>query len=128
MTWYAGANSTNNGSLGWVFEAAASSSISASVSEIASAADSISSLVVFASAVAESAAGAEGCVVAPIVSSDGDGFGRIKWKKPKTIKRSEFVHQQEYEAAVRAAMVQIPIIDDDDDDEIILMALTRILH
>jgi hypothetical protein len=61
-------------------------------------------------------------------------------KRLKTIKRSDFVHQEEYAAAVAMALAQasVPLSrvtdtgdvigEDETDDEILLLALTRILH
>lgn len=69
--------------------------------------------------------------------------GRWQKRKPIRVRRADYVHQQEYEKAVAAALAlagaAIPlakvtdkgfVIEDDvlEDDEIILLALTRILH
>jgi hypothetical protein len=51
-TWYAGTNSTNNGSLGWYFQSGGTT-ITASVSETSTASDVISALGSFGSAVSE---------------------------------------------------------------------------
>ncbi len=52
-TWYAGANSTNNGSLGWYFEAAGGGAILVYISESSTAADAQSSLRTLNPTVAE---------------------------------------------------------------------------
>ena len=58
-TWYAGANSTNNGSLGWYFESGAVA-ITASVSETASGADVVQvAASIFNPRIAETATGAD---------------------------------------------------------------------
>lgn len=84
----------------------------------------------------------------PVPTSDDDnGLGNTNWlktkapKKKRAVRRSDYVHQQEYEEAVKAAMalaaasVPVASITDDgtgdeelEDDELLLMALTRILH
>ena len=51
-TWFAGANSTNNGSLGWYFQSGGTT-VTASVSETSTASDSISALGVFGGVVSE---------------------------------------------------------------------------
>lgn len=77
-------------------------------------------------------------------SVEEGGPGRVKWKPVKRIKRSEYVHQQEYREAVEKAARELAaasvplsrvgndgkVIGDDEieDDDIILVALTRILH
>jgi hypothetical protein len=53
-TWYAGANSTNNGSLGWYFESK-SAAISVFINESATAADVVALLRIFLADVSESA-------------------------------------------------------------------------
>jgi len=57
-TWYAGANSTNNGSLGWYFEAAGGTVYSASFSDTATGADAVSvAASIFGAAYSETATG-----------------------------------------------------------------------
>jgi hypothetical protein len=51
-TWYAGANSTNNGSLGWYFEAGAVS-ITATISETSTATDAVSAVLTYISSLSE---------------------------------------------------------------------------
>lgn len=59
-TWYAGANSTNNGSLGWYFEAAGGGAIDVSVIETASGSDVVQVVAsIFNPSVSESATGAD---------------------------------------------------------------------
>ena len=58
-TWYAGANSTNNGSLGWYFEAAGGTVYSASFSDTATGADAISSSFAFSASFSDSATGSD---------------------------------------------------------------------
>lgn len=57
-TWYAGANSTNGGSLGWYFVSGVVA-ISASVIEAASGTDAVSSAASFVSAVSETGSGSD---------------------------------------------------------------------
>ena len=58
-TWYAGANSTNNGSLGWIFAAAPSSAINVFISETATASDVNQAVAVFRSFLSEIATGTD---------------------------------------------------------------------
>jgi hypothetical protein len=51
-TWYAGANSTNNGSLGWYFESGAVS-ITATISETSTATDAVSAVLTYISSLSE---------------------------------------------------------------------------
>jgi hypothetical protein len=53
--WYAGANSTNNGSLGWYFAAGGVIAISASVSETSTASDAIAAFLTFLASTSETA-------------------------------------------------------------------------
>lgn len=57
--WYAGANSTNNGSLGWIFEATPGGAIFAFISETSSGTDAVSARVVFRSSASETATGTD---------------------------------------------------------------------
>jgi len=58
-TWYAGANSVNNGSLGWIFESGLQLSV---ILELASGADSVSAGLVFSSAINEASSGVESLI------------------------------------------------------------------
>lgn len=58
-TWYAGANSTNNGSLGWLFESAGGTTYSVSFSDTATGADAISSSFAFNASFSDSATGSD---------------------------------------------------------------------
>jgi hypothetical protein len=58
-TWYAGNNSTNNGSLGWLFESAGGTTYSVSFSDTATGADAISSSFAFSVAFSDSATGSD---------------------------------------------------------------------
>lgn len=58
-TWYAGANSTNNGSLGWIFAAAPSSAINVFISETATASDVNRAVATFRSFLSEIATGTD---------------------------------------------------------------------
>jgi hypothetical protein len=58
-TWYAGANSTNNGSLGWYFEAAGGGAISVFIIEAATASDAQSSIATLNIGVSESITAAD---------------------------------------------------------------------
>lgn len=58
-TWYAGANSTNNGSLGWYFEAAPGGVITVFIIENATANSTEASLVTFNASASELAAGSD---------------------------------------------------------------------
>ena len=59
-TWYAGSNSTNNGSLGWYFEAAGGGgAITVFITEASTAADSLSSLATFNIGVSETITASE---------------------------------------------------------------------
>jgi hypothetical protein len=51
-TWYAGANSTNNGSLGWYFESGVVS-ITATISETSTATDAVSAVLIYISSLSE---------------------------------------------------------------------------
>ncbi len=51
-TWYAGANSTNNGSLGWYFEAGVVA-ITATISETSTATDAVSAVLTYVSSISE---------------------------------------------------------------------------
>jgi len=53
--WYAGANSTNNGSLGWYFAAGGVIAISASVSETSTASDAVAAFLTFLASTSETA-------------------------------------------------------------------------
>jgi hypothetical protein len=63
-TWYAGANSTNNGSLGWLFEAAGGTTFNVSFSDTATGDDALSAACIFLSATSESATGSDTATVA----------------------------------------------------------------
>jgi hypothetical protein len=58
-TWYAGANSTNNGSLGWLFESSGGTTYSVSFSDTATGADAISSSFAFNASFSDSATGSD---------------------------------------------------------------------
>jgi hypothetical protein len=58
-TWYAGTNSTNNGSLGWLFTAGSVLSV---ILEAGSGADSVSATLTLSLAIAESASGVESII------------------------------------------------------------------
>jgi hypothetical protein len=58
-TWYAGANSTNNGSLGWLFESAGGTTYSVSFSDTATGSDAISSSFAFNASFSDSATGSD---------------------------------------------------------------------
>jgi len=58
-TWYAGANSTNNGSLGWLFEASGGTSFNASFSDTATGSDAISTSFAFNVSFSDTVTGAD---------------------------------------------------------------------
>ena len=58
-TWYAGNNSTNNGSLGWLFQSAGGTTYSVSFSDTATGADAISSNFAFNASFSDSATGSD---------------------------------------------------------------------
>lgn len=58
-TWYAGANSTNNGSLGWLFESSGGTTYSVSFSDTATGSDAISSSFAFNASFSDSATGSD---------------------------------------------------------------------
>ena len=82
--------------------------------------------------------------VQAVTSTDTSaGSGRWEKRRPIRIRRSDYVHQQEYAEAVKAAALlaldAIPLSritetgavtggDELEDDEILLLALTRLLH
>lgn len=78
------------------------------------------------------------CTRAAGSSQTGGGGDSKKRQKHRTIKFSDFAHQQEREEAVRAMLQPAPVIENyvsretidefADDDEIILLMISRILH
>jgi hypothetical protein len=70
--WYAGANSTNNGSLGWYFEAGSVIAISVDVSETSTASDSVSAFLTLLSSTSETATASDdiACAVITFIAAD----------------------------------------------------------
>jgi hypothetical protein len=58
-TWYAGANSTNNGSLGWLFEASGGTTFNVSFSDTATGSDAVSASFAFNASFSDTATGAD---------------------------------------------------------------------
>jgi hypothetical protein len=58
-TWYAGANSTNNGSLGWLFEAAGGTTFNVSFSDTATGSDAVSASFAFNVSFSDTATGSD---------------------------------------------------------------------
>jgi hypothetical protein len=61
-TWYAGANSTNNGSLGWLFQAAGGTTFNVSFSDTATGSDAVSASFAFNVSFSDTAVGADAFV------------------------------------------------------------------
>lgn len=69
-TWYAGANSTNNGSLGWIFAAAGGTIYNVSFSDTATGADAISATATFNVSFSDTATGLDAVSGGSVFSAD----------------------------------------------------------
>ena len=69
-TWYAGANSTNNGSLGWIFAAPGGTVFNVDFSDTATGADSIAAGLLLSAAFADTATGSDAVAAGLLLSVD----------------------------------------------------------